>query len=426
MTTTTVKVAGFVLLNVRVKLLKWLKNGETMTVKKKVAAITANVACAYAMKQINPDVVPAYPITPQTAIMEEFSNYVADGTVDTSLVRVESEHSAMSAAIGASAAGARVMTSTSSQGLALMWEMLYIASALRLPIVMQNVNRALSAPINIHCDHSDSMGARDTGWIQLFSENAQEAYDNTIQAVKIAEDMRVRLPVMILYDGFIVSHAIDRVEFLDDQTVKDFVGEFKPVYPLLDADNPVTVGPFDSLNGYYFEFKRMQEEVMRRAKNVITKVGDDFSKMSGRSYSLFESYQIEDADFVLVILGSAAGTARVAVDTLRQQGIKIGLLKLRVFRPFPVEEIAKTLGLAKAVAVLDRSMSPGAQGGPLFQEIRSALYDHDARPLIVNYIYGLGGRDIELAHFFKVVADLEDLMEQGNKESFIKYLNLRE
>lgn len=397
-----------------------------MTARKKVAAITANVACAYAMRQINPDVVPAYPITPQTTIMEEFSTYVADGIVNTRLVRVESEHSAMSAAIGASAAGARVMTATSSQGLALMWEMLYIASALRLPIVMQNVNRALSAPINIHCDHSDSMGARDSGWIQLFSENAQEAYDNTIQAVKIAEDMRVRLPAMVLYDGFIVSHAIDRVELLDDQVVKDFVGEFKPVYPLLDEENPVTVGPFDSLNGYYFEFRRMQEEVMKRAKGVIVKVGEDFRRISGRSYGLFESYQTEDANYILIVIGSAAGTARVAIDSLRQQGIKVGLLKLRVFRPFPFEEIAKTLSSAKAVAVLDRSLSPGSQGGPVFQEVCSALYSLESRPAIVNYIYGLGGRDIEPAHFFKVVADLEDLAEQGSKESIVKYLNLRE
>lgn len=397
-----------------------------MSAKKKVAAITANVACAYAMRQIDPDVVPAYPITPQTTIMEEFSTYVADGIVNTRLVRVESEHSAMSAAIGASAAGARVMTATSSQGLALMWEMLYIASALRLPIVMQNVNRALSAPINIHCDHSDSMGARDSGWIQLFSENAQEAYDNTIQAVRIAEDMRVRLPVMVLYDGFIVSHAIDRVELLDDQVVKEFVGEFKPVYPLLDEENPVTVGPFDSLNGYYFEFKRMQEEVMKRAKSVIVKVGEEFKKISGRSYGLFETYQTEDADYILVVLGSSAGTARVAIDSLRHQGIKVGFLKLRVFRPFPVEEIAKSLSQAKVVAVLDRSMSLGALGGPVFQEVRSALYETDASPLVVNYIYGLGGRDIEPAHFLKVVADLEDLAEKGSKETFVKYLNLRE
>ncbi len=397
-----------------------------MTAKSKLAAITANIACAYAMKQINPDVVPAYPITPQTTIMEEFSNYVADGLVDTQLVRVESEHSAMSAAIGASAAGSRVMTATSSQGLALMWEMLYIAAALRLPIVMHNVNRALSAPINIHCDHSDSMGARDAGWIQIFSENAQEAYDNTFQAVKIAEDMRVRLPVMVLYDGFIVSHAIDRVELLDDRTIKDFVGEFKPVYPLLDPDNPVTVGPFDSLNGYFFEFKRMQEEVMNRAKSVISKVGQEFKSISGRSYGFFESYQLEDADFALVILGSAAGTARVTVDSLRHQGIKVGLLKLRVFRPFPSQELIEALSPLKAVAVLDRSMSPGAQGGPVFHEVRSAFYSSEKQPLIANYIYGLGGRDIEPAHFMKVVADLEDLSEKGEKTQPIKYLNLRE
>ncbi len=397
-----------------------------MAIKGRVAALTANIACAQAMRQINPDVVPAYPITPQTTIMEEFSNYVAEGLVNTCLIRVESEHSAMSAAIGASAAGARVITATSSQGLALMWEMLYIASGLRLPIVMQNVNRALSAPINIHCDHSDSMGARDAGWIQLFSENAQEAYDNTIQAVKIAEDMRVRLPVMVLYDGFIVSHALDRVELLDDRVVKDFVGDFKPVYPLLDPDNPVTIGPFDSLNGYYFEFKRMQEEVMKRAKSVVLKVGEEFKKISGRSYGLFETYQLEEADFALVILGSAAGTARVALESLRQQGIKVGLIKLRVFRPFPYEEIAKALSKVKAVAVLDRSMSLGAQGGPVFLEVCTALYNSELHPPVVNYIYGLGGRDIEPAHFLKVVSDLEDLVEEGKKEMAVKYLNLRE
>lgn len=397
-----------------------------MVAKGKLLAITANDACAQAMRQIDPDVVPAYPITPQTPIMEEFSNYVADGAVNARLVRVESEHSAMSAAIGASAAGARVITATSSQGLAYMLETLYIASSFRLPIVMVNVNRTLSAPINIHCDHSDSMAARDTGWIQLFAENAQEAYDNTIQAFKIAEDMRVRLPVMILYDGFIVSHAVDRVELLEDQTVKEFVGDFKPVYTLLDPDNPITVGPFDSLNGYYFEFKRIQEEAMRRAKSVILKVGEEFKKISGRSYGLFEAYKLEDSDFAIVILGSAAGTARVAIDTLRQQGIKVGLLKLRVFRPFPSQEIASALSKAKAVAVLDRSMSIGALGGPLFLEIYSAFYNANSHPSIVNYIYGLGGREIEPAHFFKVVSDLEDLIEEGKKAAEVKYLNLRE
>lgn len=386
----------------------------------KRVAMTGNSACALAMKQINPDVVAAYPITPQTAIVEDFSNFVADGKVNTEFVCVESEHSAMSACIGASASGARVMTATSSQGLALMWEMLYIAAALRLPIVMHNVNRTLSAPINIHCDHSDSMGARDAGWIQLFSENAQEAYDNTIQAIRIAEDVNVLLPVMVCYDGFIISHAIDRLEVLDDGQVKDFVAEFKPAYSLLNAQEPITVGPFDSLHGYYFEFKRVQNEAILKSKETVLKVADEYAKLSGRKYDLFEAYHLDDAEAAVVVLGSTAGTARAVVDKLRGEGKKVGLLKLRLFRPFPAEEIAEALSHLKAVAVMDRSCSFGAQGGPLFLETNAALYGKSGLKL-ANYIYGLGGRDVSVEQIEQVYDDLLS----GNAKG-LNYLGVRE
>src|SRR3990170_3098262 len=256
----------------------------------KTVALTGNSACAEAMRQINPDVVAAYPITPQTTIVEEFSTFAAKGQVQTEYVTVESEHSAMSACVGASAAGSRVMTTTSSQGLALMWEILYIASALRLPIVMHNVNRTLSAPINIHCDHQDSMGARDSGWIQIFCEDAQEAYDTTIQAVRIAEDNRVRLPVMVCLDGFIISHPLDRLEMPDDDVVKKFVGDFEPMVSLLDPAKPVTVGPFDGLHGYFFEFRRAQELATLGSLPVIEEVGEEYGKISSRAYGLFEPY----------------------------------------------------------------------------------------------------------------------------------------
>ena len=392
----------------------------------KVLAITGNAACALAMSQINPDVVPAYPITPQTTVVEEFSKYVADGVVDTEYVTVESEHSAMSCCIGASAAGSRVITATSSQGLALMWEMLYIASGLRLPIVLHNINRTLSAPINIHCDHSDSMGARDSGWIQIFSENAQEAYDNTIQAIRIAEDMRVRLPVMIMYDGFIISHAIDRIETLEDDEVKSFIGEYKSVYSLLDVKNPVTMGAFDGLHGYFFEFRRMAAEVMNRSKGVIDKVGKEYGKLSGREYGFFEKYKLDDAEVAIVILGSAAGTCKNVVDQLRERGIKVGMLKLRVFRPFPTRELIEAVKHLKALAVLDRSDSVGAFGGPLFIELRNCLFDLPQKPLINNYIYGLGGRDIDQYDFMKVYSDLEDISETGSLEKIVNYLGVKE
>jgi pyruvate ferredoxin oxidoreductase alpha subunit len=272
----------------------------------KIVAVTGNEACAEALKQINPDVCAAYPITPATDLMQRFSSFVNDGKVDTELVLVESEHSAMSACIGAAAAGGRVATATSSQGLALMWEMLYIAAGTRLPIIMPLVNRALSAPLNIHGDHSDGMGARDTGWIQLYSENAQEAYDNTIQAFRIAEHLEIRVPAMVCMDGFIVSHSIERVEYIDDGDVKNFVGKFESVNPLLDIDNPKSYGPL-ILTDMYHEYKRAQHEVMTKVPGVVLDVAADFEKMTGRKYGLFETYRLEDADMAVVVMSSAAG-----------------------------------------------------------------------------------------------------------------------
>lgn len=391
-------------------------------VEHEVIALTGNEAAAEAMRQINPDVVAAYPITPQTEIMQVFSSYVADGVVDTELIATESEHSAMSACIGAAAAGARVMTATSSQGLALMWEMLYIAASLRLPITMVDVNRALSGNINIHCDHSDTMGARDSGWIQIYSENAQEVYHNLIQAVPIAEG--IFLPTMVMMDGFITSHSIEPVKLIPDSDVKDLVGERKSPYNLLDYRNPITVGPLD-LPDYYFEHKRMEAEAMRQAKDVILDVAREFEKRFEIRYGLIEGYMLEDAEIALVCMGSSCGTAREAVRTIREEGVKAGLLKIRVFRPFPFLEIADALKDKAVVAVMDRAEGMSGWGGPLFAEIRSALFDLDRRPKVVNYIYGLGGRDVRVDHFVSVFHDLIEVAE-GKPAELVRYLGVRE
>ncbi len=391
----------------------------------KVVGFNGNAAVAYAMKQINPDVVAAYPITPQTDCVERFAEYVSEGLVDSEFITVESEHSAMSACIGAAAAGGRVMTATAANGLALMWEMLYIAASMRLPIVMMVANRALSGNINIHCDHSDTMGARDAGWIHLFSENAQEAYDNTIQAIKIAEDLGVRLPVMVTQDGFIISHAVERVEILEDEEVKNFIGAYQACYPLLDLNNPVTYGPID-LFDYYFEHKRSQIEAIDNCLPVIERVGKEFGELSGRNYELLEGYRLEDAEYAVVALGSTCGTAREAIDSLREKGKKVGLLKMRCFRPFPRESVIEALSPVKGVAVLDRSVSFGGFGGPLFTEVRSALYDAPSRPLIINFFYGLGGRDIYPEDIEKALERTEEVVKAGKIEQHIDYLGLRE
>ncbi|HUV05950.1 MAG TPA: pyruvate ferredoxin oxidoreductase [Armatimonadota bacterium] len=397
-----------------------------MTTTKERIALTGNEAAAMAMKQINPDVCAAYPITPATEIMQIFASYVADGLVDTELVTVESEHSAMSATIGAAAAGARAMTATSSQGLALMWEMLYIAAGLRLPIVMPMVNRALSAPINIHCDHSDSMGARDSGWIQIFSENAQETYDNTIQAVRIAEHPDLLLPAMVTLDGFIISHAMEPVDVYETEQVWKFIGPYKPRYSLLDVDHPITVGAID-LTDYYFEHKRSEVEPMLYAHRVIEEVGVDFERRFGRRYGLFEEYKMEDAEVAAVVLGSTAGTAKVVVDELREKGVKAGMVKIRVFRPFPYKQIADALSKVAVVAVLDRSEGMAGFGGPVFGEVRSALYDLEKRPVVIDYVYGLGGRDITLGHISSVYDEALAISRDGKRpSSLVSYLGVRE
>lgn len=358
----------------------------------KIVALTGNEAAAEAMRQIDPDVVAAYPITPQTELMHKFSDFVADGLVKTEVILVESEHSAMSASVGACAAGARVMTATSANGLALMWEIVYIAASLRQPIVMTVVNRALSGPINIHCDHSDTMGCRDSGWIQLYGENPQEAYDNIIQAVRIAEHPEVMLPVMPTFDGFIISHTIERLEVLDDAAARKFVGERTPLHPLLDVAHPVTYGPLD-LQDYYFEHKKQQADAMARAKEIVRAVGREYGALTGREYGFFDAYRTEDAEEIVVCLGSAAGTMKAVADALRAEGRKAGVLKLRMFRPFPAEEIAAAIGRAKKIVVLDRAEGFNAVGGPLGIEVRAALYG-TSRAEVVNAVYGLGGRDL--------------------------------
>lgn len=381
---------------------------------------------AYAIKQIGPDVMPAFPITPSTEIPQYVANYIANGKVDTEFIHVESEHSAMSAAIGASAAGARVVTATSSCGMALMWEELYVAASDRLPVVLALVNRALSGPININADHSDSMGARDTGWIQIYAESNQEVYDNFLQAYPIAEHEAVHLPVMICQDGFITSHGVENILLVEDEKVKEFVGEYSPSHYLLNEKEPMAVGPY-AVSSYYMETKRGQREAMKNARQVILETAEKFEKMTGRRYGFFEEYRMEDAEYVIVLIGSAAGTCKAAVDRIREAtGKKVGLLKIRVFRPFPEEELAEALKDKKAVAVLDRSEMFSATGGPLGTEVRSALYGAKAQAEVVNYFYGLGGRDITVEDFEEVYGKLEELAKTHVVKDMYAYIGLRE
>ena len=391
----------------------------------KVAAVTGNEAVANALRQVNPDVCAAYPITPQTEMMQRFSSFVSNGQVKTELILVESEHSAMSSCVGASAAGGRVITATSSQGLALMWEILFIASGTRLPIVMPVVNRALSAPLNIHGDHSDAMGARDTGWIQLWSENAQEAYDNTIQAFRIAEHMDIRLPAMICMDGFIISHSIGRLEYLEDEEVKNFTGEFRQLNPMLDIANPVSYGPL-VLQDYYMEYRRAQDEVASKVSRVVLEVAADFEKLSGRKYGLFETYMLDDADIGIIILNSAAGTSKDVIDEFRNRGIKAGLLKPRLYRPFPYKETGEALKHLKALCVLDRADAFGGSFGPVYMDIAASLYPFEKRPILINKIYGLGGRDYLPEQAESVLNELNQITGTGTVRMYKEYIGVRE
>lgn len=386
--------------------------------------LSGNEATAIAMKQINPDVVAAFPITPSTEIPQYFSTFVANGEVDTEFVAVESEHSAMSATIGAEAAGARAMTATSANGLSLMWEMIYIASSLRLPIVMALVNRAVSGPLNIHNDHSDAMGVRDAGWIMLFSENNQEAYDNMLMAHRIAEHKDVLLPVMICQDGFITSHSIENIQLENDEEVKKFVGEYKPEHYLLNDKEPMAIGPLD-LQAYLFEHKAQQAEAMKNAKKVIKEVAEDFEKWTGRKYEFFEKYKLDDAEIAIVCMNSTAGTTKAVVDKLREQGVKAGLLKVRMYRPFPAEEIAEALSHLKAVAILDKADSLNAAGGALFEDVTSAMYVNKKSVPMVNYVYGIGGRDTTEKQLESVYSDLAEIVQSGNVGNPYRYLGLR-
>ncbi len=387
--------------------------------------LSGNEAIAIALRQINPDVFPAFPITPSTEIPQYFASFVANGQVDTEFIPVESEHSSMSAAIGASAAGARSLTATSSCGLAYMWEELYIAASNRLPLALALVNRALSGPININCDHSDSMGARDAGWIQIYAENNQEAYDNMVQAFRISEHKDVRLPIMICQDGFITSHAVENIELLEDEQVKAFVGEYQPENYLLNPDCPMAVGPY-SITDYYMEAKRNQAEGMKHAEKVVLEVAKEFAGISGREYGLFEAYRMEDAEYAVVMIGSAAGTTKDAVDKLREQGEKVGLLKIRLYRPFPAEAIAEILCSVKAVAIMDRAEGYTNHGGPLGADVMSALYRARSQALAVNYIYGLGGRDVRVEDMEGVFAALKQIAADGRVKEAYRYLGIRE
>ena len=386
--------------------------------------MSGNEAVSYAIRQVNPDVMPAFPITPSTEIPQMVSAYIANGEMDTEFIPVESEHSSMSAAIGAEAAGARSLTATSSAGLALMWEELLLAASNRLPLALTLVNRTLSGPININCDHSDGMGARDTGWIQIYAENNQEAYDNFIQAYPIAEDKRVHLPIMICQDGFITSHAVENIELMEDKLVKEFVGEYEPEEFLLNPGKPIAVGPY-SVTNYAMEAKKNQETALENAKEVILEVAKKFKEISGREYGLFEEYKTEDADYIMLIMGSAAGTAKEAVDHLREQGKKVGVLKLRVFRPFPAEEIAEVLKGCKAVAIMDRCESYNGNGGPLGSEVTAGLYRSKVMIEAVNYIYGLAGRDFTVNEVYDIFAELEEAVENGKKVEQYQYIGLR-
>lgn len=392
-------------------------------VKKIIRPATGAQCAAEAMRQINPDVVAAYPITPQTPVMHAFAKFVADGSVDTEFITVESEHSAMSSTVGSASAGVRAMTATSANGLALMFEIVYIAASMRLPIVMNIVNRALSGPINIHCDHSDSMACRDSGWMQLYSETGQDAYENNLIAIKTAENPKVLLPIMVCQDGFITSHSVERAEFLDDATVKKFIGEYKPHSELLDTKNPITAGPFDMYD-YYFEHKRQQADGMEQAKKVLAESFKAVGELTGKKYDFVEPYNDKNAKVAILALGSTVGTAKGAVDDCKINK-NVAVINLRVFRPFPAEQIIKKLKKFKAIAILDRVVSLGAKGSVLYNEIRSAFNDETEKPKLINYIYGLGGRDTTPNQIKKVVKDLIAVTE-GKKIPDVNYLGVRE
>jgi len=405
-----------------------------MVAKQKMTGLNGDEASAFATKQVDPDVVAAYPITPQTIIVEKYSEYVADGLVRSEFVAVESEHSALSACVGASAAGARAFTATAANGLALMWEILFIAAGLRLPIVMAVANRSVGGPINIHNDHSDAMGARDTGWIQIFCENTQEVYDTSIEAWRIAEHIDVQMPVMVNFDGFTISHTMENVYIMEDADVKKFVGnrvymktegtqgevDFK-----LDPEHPITIGPLD-LQDYYFEHKVQQMEAMKGTLKAIKAVDKEFEKVTGRSLEYVYPYKMEDAEVAVIGMGSMMGTVREVVDELRVEGVKAGMIKLRLFRPFPMEEIIKAIGKVPVLGIMEKAYSIGGAGAPLYMEVKTSLYDKKQKPLVADYITGLGGKDTSPEMIRDIFKNLKKIKETGAVAEPISYIGVRE
>lgn len=385
-----------------------------MTVEKDkiiVEGLTGDSAIAHALRQADLDVLAAYPITPQTIIVEDYQKFAADGEVKAAVIPVESEHSAMSACVGASAVGARVATASASAGLALMWEILYCAASMRMPIVFTVANRALSAPINIHNDHSDGMGMRDSGFIQLYCQSCQEAYDTTLMAFRLAEHHDVLLPVMVGIDGFILTHNVERVEMLPNDIVNKFVGVREPVQPL-DPKNPITMGPL-ALTDYYFEFKEQQDKAMQNVPRVYKEVEAEFEKITGRKYGMFETYRTKDAEIIIIAMSTMGGTAKAVVDALREKGDKVGVIRLKMFRPFPTREIAKAIGNAKAVVIFEKAMSFGAATHPLALEVRTSLYETDKRPMITDFVVGLGGRDVPPTTLVEGIEKTKQYLKKG-------------
>ena len=405
--------------------------------KQTLMGINGDEAVAYAAKQALVDVCAVYPITPQTIIVEKYAEFVAEGEVHTEFVRVESEHSAMSACVGAAAAGARTFTASAANGIELMNEVIFLASSMRMPIVLAVADRSPSGPINIHCDQTVSLAQRDTGWIMMYCENAQEAYDTTLQAFRIGEHKDVQLPVMVMLDGFVLTHTLENVYMLEDKTAHKFVGTRVPMeieiggqkMPLkLDPKTPLTFGPL-ALFDYYLETKIQHHEAMERARPVVSEVNDEWAKLSGRKYGdgFLQPFEIDDVDAVIVTFGSTAGTVRHVARELRAQGKKVGLLKVRTFRPFPSEKIAEALEGVPVVGVFERTHSIGSLGGPLFNEVRSALYDRDKNPPVLGYYGGLGGRDLHPDYFKTIYKELLKVKETGKVPPRpVKYISHRE
>lgn len=385
--------------------------------------LEVSLAVSEAVKLSRADVISAYPITPQTHIVEELAQMVADGDLDAEFIMVESEHSAMSACCGASAVGARTFTATASQGLALMHEILFIASGLRLPIVMVVANRSLSAPLSIWGDQSDIMAERDSGWIQFFAETGQDAFDLVIQAFKIAEDRRVLLPAVVNIEGFTLSHVVEPIELETRQDVDDFLPVFEPQL-VLDPNDPVTVGPV-GFPEIYTEIKKQQNEALLGSQQVILEVFDEFAEKFGRAYKPVETYLTQDAEILICLAGAIAGTARVAVDLMREKGKKVGIVMVRQWRPYPFEQIREAVSAARAVAVVDKCLSFGGQGGPICSELRSALFPLKEKPLVSGYIAGLSGRDVTIENFHTIVEDTEKTLETGPTDEY-KMIGVRE